>query len=72
MSGKLALTRSTKPNKDELFFFVEDSNGNIIQIKQTFIRALGGQIRMSIEAGKNVQILRGELLERTPELMTQA
>jgi len=72
MSNKLVLTRSTKPNKDELFFFIEDSNGNTIPIKQTFMRDNGGQIRMSIEAGENVQILRGELLERNPELMNQA
>jgi sRNA-binding carbon storage regulator CsrA len=72
MSNKLVLTRNTKPHNDELYFFVEDSNGSTIPIKQTFTKVSGGQIRMSIEAGENVQILRGELLERSPELMTQA
>jgi hypothetical protein len=64
MSNKLSLTRSTKPNKDELFFFVKDSNGTTIPIKQTFTKVTGGQLRMCIEAGESVQVLRGELLER--------
>jgi hypothetical protein len=65
MSNKLSLTRSTKPNKDEIFFFVKDSNGTIISIKQTFTKVTGGQLRISIEASESVQVLRGELLERS-------
>jgi hypothetical protein len=65
MSNKLSLTRSTKPNKDEIFFFVKDSNGTIISIKQTFTKVTGGQLRMSIEACESVKVLRGELLERS-------
>jgi hypothetical protein len=64
MGGKLALTRSTKPDDDELFFFVEDSNGTIIPIKQTITKVKGGQVRMSIEAGDNVKVSRGELVNQ--------
>ena len=64
MSKGLALTRTTKPNDNELFFLVEDSNGNTIPIKQTFTRLRGGQIKMIIEAGEGVTILRGELMTK--------
>jgi len=63
MSNRLALVRSATQNKDELHFFVEDSNGTIIPIKQTITKVTGGQVRMAIEAGDNVAVLRGELVK---------
>jgi len=62
MSKGLALTRATYPGSNELFFLVEDSNGNTIPIKQTFIRLDGGQIKINVQAGQNVKVLRGELI----------
>ena len=55
--------RSATQNKDELHFFVEDSNGTIIPIKQIITKVTCGQVRMTIEAGNNVTVLRGELVK---------
>lgn len=63
MSKGLSLTRATYPNANELYFLIEDSNGNTIPIKQTFLKLDGGQIKMNIQAGQNVKVLRGELIK---------
>lgn len=62
MSNGLALTRSDAADKNELFFFIEDSHGKIISIKQTFRSKKGKQVKIYIEAPENVKISRGELL----------
>lgn len=62
MSNGLALTRSDAAKKNELFFFIEDSSGNIISIKQTVRSKRGKQVQIYIEAPDNVKVSRGELL----------
>ena len=62
MSNRLSLTRNTKPGKNELFFYVKDSHGNTIEIKQTITEIKRGQVRFDIATGEKVKILRGELI----------
>lgn len=64
MKKGLSITRAPYPDNNELFFFVEDSNGCIIPIKQTFNAVDDNQIRLSIEAPDNVKIYRGELFNK--------
>lgn len=64
MSKGLGITRAPYKDNDELFFFIEDSNGSIIPIKQTFNSVNDTQIRLSIEAPDSVKIYRGELIKR--------
>ncbi|KZZ10596.1 hypothetical protein A3752_12170 [Oleiphilus sp. HI0081] len=61
MSNGLALTREPKANKNELLFYVEDSNGKLITIKQTIRSIKGQQVKFSISAPDSVKISRGEL-----------
>ena len=65
MSNGLALTREPKANKNELLFYVEDSNGELITIKQTLKSIKGRQVKISFEAPNSVTILRGELENST-------
>jgi sRNA-binding carbon storage regulator CsrA len=65
MSNGLALTREPKANKNELLFYVEDSNGELITIKQTIRSIKGQQVRVSISAPDSVKISRGELENST-------
>lgn len=62
MSKGFAVTRTK--NKPDLFFFVEDSNGELIPIKQTLTEVGRGQARLFISAPDNVKIRRGETLEK--------
>tara|TARA_R110001599_G_scaffold9972_5_gene49277 strand:- start:2503 stop:2697 length:195 start_codon:yes stop_codon:yes gene_type:complete len=64
MKKGLSITRAPYPDNNELFFFIEDSNGSIIPIKQTFSSVEGYQVRMNIEAPESVKIYRGELINR--------
>ena len=67
MSKGLALTRAVYNDTNEIFFFIEDSNGTTIPIKQTFVSSHKGQVRVQIEAGKAVTILRGELMTKAKQ-----
>lgn len=67
MSNGLSLTRATYPNANELYFLVEDSNGNTIPIKQTFLRLEDGQIKINIQASNQVKVYRGELLPKAKQ-----
>jgi len=62
MSNGLALTRTPSEDRNELLFYVQDSNGQTIPIKQTIEKVRGKQVRIYIEAPENVKIFRGELL----------
>jgi len=62
MSKGLALTRAPSKDNNELIFFIEDSNGDAIRIKQTVEKVIGKQVRVTIDAPGNVKILRGEQL----------
>lgn len=64
MSKGLSLTRAPYSDNNELFFFVEDSNGWIIPIKQIFKAVDDNQIRLRIEAPESVKIYRGELIKK--------
>jgi sRNA-binding carbon storage regulator CsrA len=60
----LIITRKPSKDKDELFITFNDSNGDIIEIKQTILGVVGDAVRMRIEAPDEVILLRGELLEK--------
>jgi len=62
MSNGLSLTRAPSKDNNELIFFIEDSNGDAIRIKQTVEKVIGKHVRVTIDALGNVKILRGELL----------
>lgn len=61
MSKGLALKRSEK--NPDLHFFVEDSNGEVIEIRQT-MEVVGNQVKVVISAPNNVIISRGEQLKK--------
>ncbi|KZZ37876.1 MULTISPECIES: carbon storage regulator [unclassified Oleiphilus] len=62
MSNGLALTREAKQNKNELFFHIRDSNGELITIRQSVASVKGRQVRINIQAPDNVGIVRGEIV----------
>jgi len=60
-NGHLVLTR--KPN-ETLCFSVKDSDGSVTDFTLAIDQVNGVQVRLSVNAPANVQVLRKELLEQ--------
>ena len=60
-NGHLVLTR--KPN-ETLCFSVKDSDGSATDFTLSIDQVNGTQVRLSVNAPANVQVLREELLEQ--------
>mgnify|MGYP000412031802 CR=1 FL=1 len=57
------LTCAPIQDNNELIFFIEDSNGDAIHIKQTVEKVQGKQVWVTIDAAGNVNIVRGGITE---------
>jgi len=58
-NGRLVLTRKTG---EALCFSIKDSDGSDTDFTLSIDKTIGNQVRLSVDAPENVQVLREELL----------
>jgi len=61
-NGRLVLTR--KPG-EALCFIIKNTDNTSTEFKLSIDKTFGSQVRLSVDAPANVQILREELLQTT-------